>query len=91
MEFKAVVEYLGGYPWSGYFNHRITNIDKHRVSFRFTRTTGRIANLNHELQRLSSPAGLLAHTFPPGFRRMRHYGILSNFHKARARLHAASE
>lgn len=30
------------------------------------------------------------HILPPGFRRMRHYGFLSNFHKTRA-LHAARQ
>ncbi|MCB9349919.1 MAG: transposase [Lewinellaceae bacterium] len=69
-------------------NHRITNIDKQRVSFRYKdyRQDGKRKTMS--LEGAEFLRRFCLHILPPGFRRMRHYGILSNFHKARA-LHAA--
>ena len=86
---KAVVEYLGRYTHKvAISNHRITNLDKHRVFFRYKdyRQGGKPKNMS--LQGTEFLRRFCLHILPQGFRRMRHYGILSNFHKAQA-LHAA--
>lgn len=86
---QAVVEYLGRYTHKvAISNHRITNIDKQRVSFRYKdyRQDGKRKTMS--LEGAEFLRRFCLHILPPGFRRMRHYGILSNFHKARA-LHAA--
>ncbi|MCO6489391.1 MAG: transposase [Phaeodactylibacter sp.] len=69
-------------------NHRIANIDKQRVFFRYKdyRKEGKRKTMS--LAGVEFLRRFCLHILPPGFRRMRHYGILSNFHKARA-LHDA--
>ena len=82
---EAVIEYLGRYTHKvAISNHRITNIDDQRVQFSYKdyRQQGQ-----QKLMSLSGPEFLrrfCQHILPPGFRRMRHYGILSNRAKAKA-------
>ena len=86
---KAVVEYLGRYTHKvAISNHRITNLDKQRVYFRYKDYRQGGTRKTMSLQGVEFLRRFCLHVLPPGFRRMRHYGILSNFHKARA-LHAA--
>ena len=87
----AVVEYLGRYTHKvAISNHRILQVDGQTVRFRYKdyRQNGR-----HKVMQLTGVEFLrrfCLHILPPGFRRMRHYGFLSNFHKTRA-LHTARE
>jgi len=82
---ETVVEYLGRYTHkTAISNHRILDIGPDKVSFRYKdyRTGG-----GQKTMRLAGVEFLrrfCLHILPPGFRRMRHYGILSNFHKAKA-------
>ncbi|MEL7121472.1 MAG: IS91 family transposase [Bacteroidota bacterium] len=82
---KAVVEYLGRYTHKvAISNHRITKIDQHKVHFRYKdyRQDGQ-----PKIMRLDGVEFLrrfCLHILPTGFRRMRHYGFLSNRAKAQS-------
>lgn len=82
---EAVIEYLGRYTHKvAISNHRIKNIDAQRVQFSYKdyRQQGK-----QKIMSLSGPEFLhrfCQYILPPGFRRMRHYGILSNRAKAKA-------
>ena len=82
---EAVIEYLGRYTHKvAISNHRIINIDEQRIQFTYKdyRQQGQ-----RKVMALSGPEFLrrfCQHILPPGFRRMRHYGILSNRAKAKA-------
>lgn len=82
---KTVVEYLGRYTHKAAIcNHRIVDISDTHVYFRYKdyRKSGK-----KSIMKLEGPEFLrrfCLHILPAGFRRMRHYGMLSNFHKAKA-------
>ncbi|WP_432264661.1 IS91 family transposase [Autumnicola psychrophila] len=77
-----VVEYLGRYTHKiAISNHRIKNLDNESVTFTVKdyRHAGRIS-----LLRLSDAEFIrrfALHVLPKGFVRIRHYGILSTYHK----------
>ena len=82
---SSVVEYLGRYTHKvAISNHRITDITDERVFFRYKDYR---QNAESKTMSLTGPEFLrrfCLHILPPGFRRMRHYGILSNRSKANA-------
>lgn len=80
-----VVEYLGRYTHkTAISNHRLLDVKENGVRFRYKdyRLGGKVGEMTLSgeefLRRFSQ------HILPPGFRRMRHYGILSNALKRRA-------
>lgn len=83
---KEVIEYLGRYTHkSAISNHRLLEVGEEtgvRFSYKDYRTGGERKEMRLDgvefLRRWS------LHVLPPGFRRMRHYGILSNALKTRA-------
>ena len=82
---QQVIEYLGRYTHkSAISNHRILEVDAQHVRFTYKdyRHAGQAREMTlgggEFLRRWS------LHILPPGFRRMRHYGILANFAKTKA-------
>lgn len=82
---EAVVEYLGRYTHKvAISNHRVQDITERDVTFTYKdyRKDGKRKGMT-----LSGGEFLprfCLHILPPGFRRLRHYGILSNALKTRA-------
>ena len=82
---EAVIEYLGRYTHkTAISNHRLINIDDGKVSFHYKDYRDGGAKKSMTLGALEFLRRFCLHILPPGFRRMRHYGILSNFHKTKA-------
>jgi hypothetical protein len=80
---KAVIEYLGRYTHKiAISNHRLLDIANHKVSFKYKDYA---ADANHKVMALKASEFIrrfALHVLPPGFRRMRHYGILAARNKA---------
>ncbi|WP_156825894.1 IS91 family transposase [Lewinella cohaerens] len=82
---KTVVEYLGRYTHKvAISNHRITDIGDQHVRFRYKdyRQNGKQKIM--QLKGTEFLRRFCLHILPQGFRRMRHYGILSNARKTEA-------
>ena len=82
---EAVVEYLGRYTHKvAISNHRILEIKDGRVTFTYKdyRQQGKPGVMS--LTGKEFLRRFCLHILPPGFRRLRHYGILSNALKGRA-------
>jgi len=80
-----VVEYLGRYTHkTAISNHRLLEVNQGCVRFRYKdyRRGGKVGEMT--LSGLEFLRRFSHHILPPGFRRMRHYGILSNALKGRA-------
>jgi Putative transposase/Transposase zinc-binding domain len=82
---EQVLEYIGRYTHRvAISNHRIVDVREGRVRF-----TYRNRKKSNQLQSLEVPAEVfiqrfLFHLLPPGFVRIRHYGLLANRCKAKA-------
>ena len=82
---EAVVEYLGRYTHkTAISNHRLQNIDDGTVTFRYKDYRHGGAKKSMMLSAFEFLRRFRLHILPSGFRRMRHYGILSNYHKSSA-------
>lgn len=82
---KSVVEYLGRYTHKvAISNHRILSISDQRVFFRYKDYRNQAKNKTMSLAGVEFLRRFCLHILPPGFRRMRHYGILANRNKAAA-------
>jgi hypothetical protein len=82
---KTVVEYLGRYTHKAAIsNHRLINLDDGKVTFRYKDYRQDAKQKTMALDGVEFLRRFCLHILPPGFRRMRHYGILSNFHKKKA-------
>jgi len=82
---KQVIEYLGRYTHkTAISNHRILDVSQQGVRFAYKdyRAEGRKKEMILEGEEFLRRFAL--HFPPKGFRRMRHYGILSNVHKRAA-------
>ena len=78
-----VLDYLARYTHKvAISNHRLLGLDQGQVSFRVRDPqrpkSGRVASL----PATEFIGRFLAHVLPPGFKRIRHYGLLANCHKA---------
>lgn len=84
---QQVIDYLGRYTHRvAISNNRLEGVENDQVVFRYKnyRSHGR-----HKSRRMSLPAEefirrFLLHTLPPGFQRIRHYGLLGSRHKKEA-------
>ena len=80
---ERVLEYLGRYTHRvAIANHRLVDFAAGEVAFRWKdyRHQSR-----HKVMRLAAPEFVrrfLLHVLPPGFQRIRHYGLLANRHRA---------
>ena len=82
---QTVIEYLGRYTHKvAISNHRIVEIDNERVHFHYKDYRQGCRNRRMSLTGTEFLRRFCQHILPPGFRRMRHYGILANFHKSAA-------
>lgn len=82
---KSVVEYLGRYTHkTAISNHRLIKIESNRVFFRYKDYRDGAKQKVMSLDGLEFLRRFCLHILPSGFRRMRHYGVLSNFHKTKA-------
>lgn len=82
---QAVIEYLGRYTHKvAISNQRIINIEDQRVLFRYKDYRQQGQQKVMALSAVEFLRRFCQHILPPGFRRMRHYGILSNRAKADA-------
>lgn len=82
---KSVVEYLGRYTHkTAISNHRLIKIEGDRVFFRYKDYRVGAQQKTMSLTGVEFLRRFCLHILPPGFRRIRHYGLLSNFHKAKA-------
>jgi len=82
---QQVIRYLGRYTHRiAISNHRLQAIDKGRVSFRWKdyRKGGKKGLMRLEAKEFLRRFCL--HILPLGFTRIRHYGILSSYHKSQA-------
>jgi hypothetical protein len=80
-----VVEYLGRYTHkTAISNHRLIGIGPDKVTFHYKDYRQNGARKTMALDGLEFLRRFCLHILPPGFRRMRHYGILSNTKKAKA-------
>lgn len=82
---ESVVEYLGRYTHkTAISNHRLLNLDDGKVTFRYKdyRENGKQKSM--ALAATEFLRRFCLHILPSRFRRIRHYGILSNFHKTKA-------
>ena len=79
-----IIEYLARYTHkTAISNHRITEVDQGKVSFKYKdyRCGGRQKNMTLNAEEFLRRFCL--HILPSGFRRIRHYGLLSNRNKSR--------
>jgi hypothetical protein len=82
---QQVIEYLGRYTHKAAIsNHRLLEVSAQGVRFAYKdyRQNGQAKEMTLEGEEFLRRFTL--HILPPGFRRMRHYGILSNARKAKA-------
>ncbi|MCB0595659.1 MAG: transposase, partial [Phaeodactylibacter sp.] len=82
---QTVIEYLGRYTHKvAISNHRLVDITPQQVIFRYKdyRREAKVGLM--VLDGVEFLRRFCLHILPPGFRRLRHYGILANFHKAHA-------
>jgi hypothetical protein len=79
-----VLEYLGRYTHRvAIDNRRIEAVDDQRVSFQYRdyRSKDRYKSRHMTLAAAEFMRRFLLHTLPPGFQRIRHYGLLASRHK----------
>jgi len=82
---NQVIEYLGRYTHkTAISNHRIISVGPEKVSFNYKDYREKGIRKTMALAGLEFLRRFCLHILPFGFRRMRHYGILSNYHKAKA-------
>ena len=78
---EQVVQYLGRYTHSvAISNHRLRSIDNGQVTFQYKQYRSSQPYLDREMT-VSAHEFLrrfLLHTLPPGFQRIRHYGLLAS-------------
>ena len=78
---RQVVEYLGRYTHRvAISNHRLVSVDNGQVTFQYKkyRTTERQKNRLMTLSADEFIRRFLLHSLPPGFQRIRHYGLLAS-------------
>lgn len=81
----SVVEYLGRYTHkTAISNHRLLDLDGGKVTFRYKDYRQKGVKKSMALAAVEFLRRFCLHILPSGFQRIRHYGILSNFHKTRA-------
>lgn len=82
---QAVLEYLGRYTHkSAISNHRLRQVSSQGVRFSYKDYRQGGAAQEMTLDGVEFLRRWCLHILPPGYRRMRHYGILSNAAKAQA-------
>ncbi len=82
---ESVIEYLGRYTHkTAISNHRLLDLGNGKVTFRYKdyRQAGKQKSM--ALAGVEFLRRFCLHILPSGFRRIRHYGILSNYHKTKA-------
>ena len=78
---RQVVEYLGRYTHRvAISNHRLLSVDNGQVTFQYKqyRTTDSQKNRQMTLSSDEFIRRFLLHSLPPGFQRIRHYGLLAS-------------
>jgi hypothetical protein len=81
---KQVIEYLGRYTHKvAISNHRIKSIEKGKVSFGYKDYADNSQQKEMVLDATEFLRRFCLHILPKGFRKMRHYGFLSNRNAAR--------
>ncbi len=81
---KQVIEYLGRYTHKvAISNHRIKSIEKGKVSFGYKDYADSSLQKEMTLDATEFLRRFCLHILPKGFRKMRHYGFLSNRNAAR--------
>jgi hypothetical protein len=76
---QQVIEYLGRYSHKvAISNHRITNITEGTVSFRYKDYADGCQQKQMTLEATEFLRRVCLHILPKGFRKIRHYGFLSN-------------
>jgi hypothetical protein len=81
---RQVIEYLGRYTHRvAIDNRRIESVDDERVSFQYQdyRSGDRYKSRHMTLSAGEFIRRFLLHTLPPGFQRIRHYGLLASRNK----------
>lgn len=81
---RQVIDYLGRYTHRvAIDNHRIESIDEDQVSFQYKdyRCRDRYKTRHMSLTADEFIRRFLLHTLPPGFQRIRHYGLLASRNK----------
>lgn len=82
---ESVIEYLGRYTHkTAISNHRLLDLADGKVTFRYKDYREKGKQKSMALAGIEFLRRFCLHILPPGFRRMRHYGIQSNYHKAKA-------
>ena len=82
---QQVLDYVGRYTHRiAISNERVLDIEQGRVTFRYKdyRTEGPEAQRTLTLQATEFIRRFLLHVLPPGFHRMRYYGLFGNRHRA---------
>lgn len=83
---QQVVEYLGRYSHKiAISNHRILSISGSKIIFRYKDYTSGGSNKTMTLEATEFLRRFCLHILPPGFRKIRHYGILSSRCKPKLR------
>lgn len=81
----SVIEYLGRYTHkTAISNHRLLDLGGGKVTFRYKDYRQNGAQKSMALAGVEFLRRFCLHILPPGFQRIRHYGVLANFHKTRA-------
>jgi hypothetical protein len=81
----SVIEYLGRYTHkTAISNHRLLDLAGGKVTFRYKDYRQNGVKKSMALASVEFLRRFCLHILPPGFQRIRHYGILSNFHKTKA-------
>lgn len=82
---QQVLEYLGRYTHRvAIANQRLVSIQDDQVSFRWKDYRHQQRPKTMTVQAHEFIRRFLLHTLPPGFQRIRHYGLLSNSHRRQA-------
>jgi hypothetical protein len=82
---KQVIEYLGRYTHKvAISNHRIQSVDNQSITFNYKDYQDGAKVKQMTLDTAEFIRRFTQHILPPKFRRMRHYGFLSNAAKAKA-------
>ena len=82
---QQVIDYLGRYTHRvAISNHRFQSITNHQIVFRYKhyRSHGKQKQRPMRLRPDEFIRRFLMHTLPPGFQRIRHYGLLASRNKA---------
>jgi len=81
----SVIEYLGRYTHkTAISNHRLLDLEDEKVTFHYKDYRQKGGKKSMALAGVEFLRRFCLHILPPGFQRIRHYGILSNFHKSKA-------